>query len=200
MTDKCYIVDLDGTLYFQIPVRLMMLAELSLYYIFHLSRIKDILIISQYRKNHEENKMCSDAVLAEQYGTNKDYVTTLLNEWMIKRPLKWIKIFADRRLLKILRDKKVIVYSDYPTDEKLQALEFIPTAQYFCDGVNIKCYKPNPQGMEFISCKHNLTKNDVLMIGDRMSHDGECAKRFGCKFIILQKTSIGRLVQYRKIK
>ncbi len=199
MVNKHYIVDLDGTLYFQIPVRLMMLAELMLYYVFHLSRLNDLRIIYRYRKNHEKN-ICDFGILARQYQTNKKYVKDLIEEWMIKRPLKWIRIFADRKLLKILQDKKVIVYSDYPTDEKLQALEFVPTAQYFCDGISIKHYKPNPQGLEFISRKHNLLKDDILMIGDRMSHDGECAKRFGCKFLILNKTFIGRLFQYGKIK
>lgn len=199
MVNKHYIVDLDGTLYFQIPVRLMMLAELMLYYVFHLSRLNDLRIIYRYRKNHEKN-ICDFGILARQYQTNKKYVKDLIEEWMIKRPLKWIRIFADRKLLKILQDKKVIVYSDYPTNEKLQALEFVPTAQYFCDGTNIMHYKPNSQGLEFISRKHNLLKDDILMIGDRMSHDGECAKRFGCKYLILNKTFIGRLFQYGKIK
>ena len=176
-----------------------MLAELMLYYVFHLSRLNDLRIIYRYRKNHEKN-ICDFGILARQYQTNQKYVKDLIEEWMIKRPLKWIRIFADRKLLKILQDKKVIVYSDYPTNEKLQALEFVPTAQYFCDGTDIMHCKPNSQGLEFISRKHNLLKDDILMIGDRMSHDGECAKRFGCKFLILNKTFIGRLFQYGKIK
>ena len=199
MACRYYIVDLDGTLYFQIPVRLMMSVELSVYYLFHPFRLKDFRIIYRYRKNHEKN-ICDFGILARQYQTNKKYVKDLIEEWMIKRPLKWIRIFADRKLLKILQDKNVIVYSDYPTEQKLQALGFVPMAQYFCDGTDIMHYKPNSQGLEFISRKHNLLKDDILMIGDRMSHDGECAKRFGCKFLILNKTFIGRLFQYGKIK
>lgn len=199
MLNRYYIVDLDGTLYFQTPVRLIMISELLLYYVFHLSRLKDLKIISQYRKNHEKNIDDFD-VLAQQCKTDTQYAKSVIEKWMIKRPLKWIKIFADRKLLKILKNKNVIVYSDYPTDEKLRALNFMPMAQYFCDGVFIKHYKPNSQGLEFISRKYNLLKDDMVIIGDRMSHDGVCAQKFGSEYLILRKTFIGRLFQYRKIK
>jgi hypothetical protein len=50
---KAFILDMDGTLYYQIPVRICMAVELFFYYICHLNKISDLFLIYAYRKNSE---------------------------------------------------------------------------------------------------------------------------------------------------
>ncbi len=197
--DKFYVVDVDGTLYFHTPVRLMMIFEMMWYMLFHLNKYKDILLIYKYRKYHKHGTQINHFDFAQKNQFDVEYVNRTVNEWMILRPLKWIRLFADKKLISFLSNKKVIYFSDYPTEQKLQCLNLSCLGQYYCDNINIIHHKPSPEGLEYISNKHGLQKKDMYVIGDRYSHDGLCAENFGCNYLILSKYRIFRMWQYRKI-
>ncbi|MBQ8671970.1 MAG: HAD family hydrolase [Alphaproteobacteria bacterium] len=200
MSEKYYIVDLDGTLYYQTPVRVMMLGEILFYLLCHPLRWKEIFVVYKFRQYYDKEQMIDIDTFSQNYNFDKDKVEKIIEEWMIRRPLKWIKFFADRKLISLLKKRKFIVFSDYPTAEKLSALNIKPLGQYFCDNINIKLHKPDPQGLEYICKIHNLTPENICVIGDRFSHDGKCALKFGCEFVILSKNFIRRQFQYRNIK
>lgn len=199
MPDKYYIVDVDGTLYFHTPVRFMMILEMLWYLICNLKKYKDIILIYKYRKYHKHGTLLDHYDFAAQNQLEVDYVNKTVDEWMISRPLKWIKLFADKKLISFLKNKKVIYFSDYPTQKKLKCLNLDCLGQYYCDNVNILHHKPSPEGLIYISKKHNLKQEDMYVIGDRYSHDGLCAKNFGCQYFILNKYRLFRFFQYRNI-
>ena len=199
MKKKVFILDLDGTLYYQLPVRLMMIVELLIYYLFHLSDIKELKILLAYRKAHE------DIVFnLEEFSNNHSYpierIQKIVMYWLEERPLKWISFFADKKLLNLLKNEQTIVFSDYPTHKKLEALNFTPKGQFFYGDGYIHFMKPHPQGLSAIQSKHHLDKNNMIFIGDRFEKDGLCAQKFGCSYIILNAIPILRYFQYKRIK
>lgn len=176
-----------------------MTCELLAYYILHPLKLRDIAIIQKYRCYHEQETTCNMAYFAQKNKVDEKYATELINEWMQKRPLKWIKIFADKKLLNLLENKQVVVFSDYPTEDKLKALNFEPYGQYYCDNKNIYQHKPCAEGLEYIQQKYKLQKSEMLMIGDRHAYDGKCAENFGCDYVILSSNYLKRQKQYSRL-
>ena len=187
---KAYIVDLDGTLYFQLPVRLCMLKSIAFFCLTHPFKIKQILLVRSYRKlyskgiNHK--KRCS--VLSKKYGFDPNQVDDIIQNWMVNKPLKYVNKYRDKDLIQLLQDKKtrgykIIVYSDYPVTEKLNALGFTPDAAYSADDAG--CLKPSPEGLLKILRENGLAAADCLFIGDKYDKDGKCAENTGMKYIIL---------------
>ena len=84
---KVIIVDLDGTLYYQQPVRLSMMTEMALRF----WRIKDILIIKKYRKLYERGLTEDEKMKLLPDGADK-----IINEWMIQRSLKYVRKYRDK--------------------------------------------------------------------------------------------------------
>ena len=196
---KIFILDLDGTLYYQFPVRMMMVVELCFYYLFHLSNLKELRILLAYRKAHE-NIVFDLNQFAKKYSCSPEKIQKIVQYWMQERPLKWISFFADKKLISLLRNERTFVFSDYPTQRKLKALNFMPEGQFFYGDGNIRFMKPHPQGLSIIESKYHLDKKDMIFIGDRFEKDGLCAQNFGCTCILLNSFPFFRYFQYKRIK
>ncbi len=196
MKKKALIVDLDGTLYYQKPVQIFMAAELIVYYILHFWRLKELKIIAHYRAKHNGTTSLDTKTFCIEQKTDIKTLNNLIQKWLIYKPLKWIKLFADRELIKYLNKKQknifVIVYSDYETHQKLNILNFKPDFEFFYDMVNICFPKPNPQGLNYIASQLNLQAKDILVIGDRQDKDGLAASDFGAEFLFLPQNPIKR--------
>jgi HAD superfamily hydrolase (TIGR01549 family) len=184
------IVDLDGTLYFQTPVRIRMALSILAFCIIHPLEWKEIFLARDYRKlyaggiSHLER--CSK--LARHYNIPVYQVERTVHDWMVKRPLPFVHKFRNKKLLSLLKDirkdnTKVIVYSDYPVINKLQALGLTPDAAYSAEDVG--CLKPSPDGLLRILKENGLAVSDCLFIGDRYEKDGKCAENAGMDYYIL---------------
>lgn len=195
---KAILVDLDGTLYYQLPCRIYMAWCLLCYYVFHLNRAKDLLIIKEYRSVREKGtddesddiEELQYQVVADKLKVNKEQVREVITKWMLEAPLTSLVRFRDSVLmssLTTLRQQgiKVVVYSDYPVTDKLKALEFESDAAYYSGDENINALKPSPNGILYILESMKLDKKDAIMIGDRMEKDGMAAKTAGVDFCIL---------------
>ncbi|MBR2215383.1 MAG: HAD family hydrolase [Selenomonadaceae bacterium] len=212
---KAYIVDCDGTLYFQHGVRMSMMLCMLKYFLTHFWRLKDLFIIFCYRRIRERRQYAAAAnIEAMEYAaaalkcrTTPDYVATVIKRWMIERPCQYLKAAQDEALLSFLREqqrqgKPVIVYSDYPLSDKLAALDFAPSASYYTGDAVINCLKPDNQGLEYILStlrQKNIHRNEVLFIGDRDDRDGLCARESGVDCLILKKFKGEREGQWRKL-
>ena len=196
MQKKALIVDLDGTLYYQKPVQMCMAAEILLYYLLHFWRIKELFLILAYRKKHNNEQIFDLLSFAKAQKADVQFIEQLIQKWLFYKPLKWIKIFADKNLIKILNIIKqkipVVIYSDYKTELKLKVLSFQPTFNFFYDGKDILFLKPNPQGLSYIAQKLSLCAKDILVIGDRQDKDGLAALAFGAEYLILPQNPIIR--------
>ncbi|MBQ7561406.1 MAG: HAD family hydrolase [Synergistaceae bacterium] len=196
MKYRAIISDFDGTLYYQFPVRILMALWLIIYYVIFPLRIKELFFLREFRRLQEkhfgantENFYHSQIDRASRlYNLNPDKAESIINLWMIMRPLRIIKLFRRRRLLASLKSCqesgiKIIIYSDNPVKEKISAINFTPDYSFWsCDEI-IKCMKPDSSGLRNIINLLGLPENQVLYIGDRYDRDGLCAKSAGINYI-----------------
>jgi len=188
---RLIILDMDGTLYFQQPLRFFMCVELMLYYVVHLRRVAELFMLYRFRKSYESGVLGNGNPVVEY--------------WMQKKPIRYISLFRDKKLLSLIRQlrekgAKIAVYSDYPVQQKLTALPdlTIDYAFFAADSV-IQCLKPDPAGLKNILRIAGETAGNSLFIGDRYKKDGKCAESAGVDFIILDNNPLLRNVNfYRK--
>jgi HAD superfamily hydrolase (TIGR01549 family) len=187
---KLIILDMDGTLYYQAPLRFYMCIELMLYYAVHLRRIAELFMLYRFRKSYESGVL-------EQGNSVTEY-------WMQERPLRYISRFRDKKLIFLIRrlreqGAKIAVYSDYPVQQKLTALPDLTAAYYFCAAdPAIQCLKPDPAGLKNILRITEETAENSLFIGDRYEKDGKCAENAGVDYIILDNNHLMRNINLYK--
>jgi phosphoglycolate phosphatase/putative hydrolase of the HAD superfamily len=207
---KLIIFDVDGTLYHQPLLRAKMFVEMILYSITHPFAIKDIKIVRIYRKQREilalngHDKIKDDQykLCADQVKLSITYVKKTIDEWIRIRPLKYLSASKFKNIdifLEKLKKAKVTtcVYSDYLADEKLKALCLKMDYSFSSEDEKINVLKPNPKGVLYILDKLNIAKKDALMIGDRETIDGACAKNAGIDYLIVKPQKANSI--YKKL-
>ena len=105
--------------------------------------------------------------------------------------------YRDEKLAQIiseLRNKeiKVIVYSDYPVDNKLDALKIKADACFTSADKEIGCMKPDPKGLAHILNTFNMSSEEAIMIGDRYEKDGLAATGNQMDYVILSASKTER--------
>lgn len=195
MTTDAWLVDLDGTLYRPLPMKLAMGLRLAL----APPRIrKSILTFRQehdiLRKAQNEPAQSPYALQLERAADKLDVdrfeLERIVDEWMIRRPCRWIATFKRKRLLAELADfrssgGRAALVSDYPAREKLDSLE----ASELFDAVvangeagGAEWLKPHPDGYLRAATRLGVPPERCLVIGDRADLDGESARRAGMRF------------------
>lgn len=212
---KAIILDMDGTLYFQKPFRRKMICSLFMHLLKNPTAIKDMLIIWKYRVIREdwtqyEDTMHFDAnadmktrqyyYVASKMRTTSKYVEQVIDFYMMKMPLSLLDAYKDQILIHIieyLKEKscQIIVYSDYPVEDKMKALGVCADKYYTSADPLINCMKPNPKGLEVIMRDLGIDASEAIMIGDRYEKDGLAAIANGMDYIILDSDCKKRAVQ-----
>lgn len=209
------VFDVDGTLYSQGPLRLMMALELSVLPITlsSLTRARRTWrIISAFRKAREEIRGLSDEstplarleyeVPAQRLGIPADELQEVVEEWMYRRPLKYLAYCRKRHLVKFLARLEELgvpvgVLSDYPAEDKLRALgvnAFVDVVLCSTDE-RINAFKPEARGFLLMAELLGVPPAEILYIGDRMEVDGVGALASGMMGVIVGNVSAdtGRL-------
>lgn len=142
--------------------------------------------------------------------TPKHIFADVISEWRCKPELsKVISAFFDSMklkayiypetidLLKNLRRYKLKVgaLTDVATgmpDElhKSYFAQLLPLFDIYVSSVSCGFRKPNPRGLEIISKELDVDADEIIMIGDEPK-DIETAKRFGCRSVLIDRTSAG---------
>ena len=194
---KLYVFDLDGTLYDQPKLRLIMAMRLMLFYICHPFSVKELFILQYFRKvkdtwtgGSSEEEIYKK--VADDKKTSPDKVAGILKRWIYDNPLSAIKSTRDNTLAgwidRLRTDgKRVVVLSDYPTKDKMAALGIAVDGQYGPDDGRIDELKPSPKGLLVIMQDTGIPAEDIIMIGDRDEKDGESARAAGVDFLILER-------------
>jgi HAD superfamily hydrolase (TIGR01549 family) len=202
---RAVLLDLDGTLYYQRPLRVLMALELCVLPLTKLSlstAYKTWRVISYFRRAREALRSIGEpeGCLAElQYieaakpiGEEPAAIERLVSEWLYQRPLKYLR-FCRRRGIEAffsMLDHKGIqvgVFSDYPVSDKLRALALIdriPVALCATDPA-INAFKPHPKGFLSACAIWRLCPEEVLYVGDRPEVDAVGAAAAGMPCAIL---------------
>jgi FMN phosphatase YigB (HAD superfamily) len=187
---KLIILDMDGTLYYQAPLRFCMCIELMLYYAVHLRRIAELFMIYRFRKSYENGVL--------------ERGNSVIEYWMQEKPLQYISRFRDKKLIFLIRrlrehGAKIAVYSDYPVQLKLTALPDLTADYVFCAADSaIQCLKPDPAGLNNILRITGETAKNSIFIGDRYKKDGKCAENTGMDYIVLDNNPCLRNINLYK--
>lgn len=216
---KTVIFDLDGTLYFQKSFRKRMICFLILHILKKPKAILDMFIVWKYRVIREDWLRYENEI---QYDTNADmktkqyqyvavkmkttpvHVEEVIDFYMMKMPLSFLQEYKDHILANEIEYLKksgcqIVVYSDYPVEDKLQALGIFADKWYTSSDSMIDCMKPNPKGLGFILEDLQLNAEEVIMIGDRYEKDGLAAIANEVDYIILEANMKKREVQEKCI-
>ena len=194
MAHDAWLVDLDGTLYFPMPVKAARAAELLA------TGRSAIGALRQFRHHHE--KLREHPVeapdqyriqlerTAESLGLATESLSELVTEWMHDRPGRWIRLFRRRSLLDEIAEHraaggKTALVSDYPARRKLAALG----AESLFDVViasgepeGPRWLKPHPEGYLLAARALGVEPPRCLVIGDRDDADGSAARSAGMAF------------------
>src|SRR5512133_1088303 len=194
-----WLVDLDGTLYQALPLKLIMATQLAV------AGPRAMQIISRFRKEHEairhEMRECEVSPLEDQLvrtsqalGLDRDLVQATVSRYMFERPLNWLRRFARKDLLREIEGfredgGRTAIVSDYPAVAKLDALG----AKNLFDRVTAcgeadgpRRLKPAPDGYLMAAKSLGVEPTRCLVIGDRVDADGAAAKAAGMSFRLVR--------------
>ena len=193
---KLLVFDLDGTLYRQAPVRRAMFLDLlrhggapgryeRLRILYHFRRMREQLA-AEAPRDFEESLFSR---LASRTGHPKRVLIDLVEEWMENRPLVHLKtamVAGARDMIKSLRESgvSVAVWSDYPVQAKLKALDIAADHMFSASDHDVNALKPDPTGLYLAMERAGVGPNDTLMVGDRMSRDGAAAAAANVDFLL----------------
>jgi FMN phosphatase YigB (HAD superfamily) len=191
--------DLDGTLYRQTPLRSLMAMELlTLPLSGWLKAPRRFRALRAYRKAQEELRSADGRspeaaqllTAARRTGLPVDEVEWLVNEWMISRPLKYLRVCRAKGLERLLvfLDRAGVrtgVLSDYPAELKLQALGLNGRFWPVLCAPDVGALKPSPRGFLLACRTWNLAPGEVLFVGDRPDVDAAGASAAGLPCVII---------------
>ncbi|MCR5655891.1 MAG: HAD family hydrolase, partial [Butyrivibrio sp.] len=187
---RLVIVDMDGTLYYQKPLRMYMFKQL----LAHIFRngwkgFKDVLVIYRFRRLRENKGLTLEVAcrnLSERYDCSYEDIREIIDEWIFRLPLNGIPLFRDDILCDSLRvlmknECTVTILSDYPAVDKCRALGLSCIPSFCSEQKEIGELKPSPKGIQYIMQIYGISNpSEVLVIGDRESRDGKSAIFAGC--------------------
>ena len=201
-----YVFDVDGTLYYQNKLRLIMGKRLLMYYLFHPLKFKDLIIIKNFRSLRENAKDTNGLfdITAKKCNVSVSRVNEVIKKWIYENPIDALIASKDDTLLAIIdklkaNGKTVAIWSDYEADDKLKALKLSIDYVYTAEQERVGELKPSPKGLNLIMSDLNVPKDKTIMIGDRMVKDGEAAKKAGCDYLILSKSKKKREEQLKTL-
>lgn len=201
-----YVFDVDGTLYYQNKLRLIMGKRLLMYYLLHPLKFKDLIIIKNFRSLRENAKDTNGLfdITAKKCNVSASRVNEVIKKWIYENPIDALTASKDDTLLAIIdklkaNGKTVAIWSDYEADDKLKALKLSTDYVYTAEQERVGELKPSPKGLNLIMSDLNVPKDKTIMIGDRMIKDGEAAKKAGCDYLILSKSKKKREEQLKTL-
>jgi phosphoglycolate phosphatase-like HAD superfamily hydrolase len=195
--------DVDGTLYDQRRLRLLMAADLARFALVKGTGALEVWrAILCFRRTREELRALGRppgslaelqyAEAARRVGLPEVRLRAIIEEWMLGRPLRHLagcRRPGAAELLHSLRRRglSVGVFSDYPADSKLSALglaEYVSVSMCATDG-EVNAFKPHPRGLACACEKWGLRPAEVLYVGDRADVDAPAAAALGMPCAIL---------------
>ncbi len=199
---RAVIFDMDGTLYNQKRLRWIMALELLRACLKSPKHWQEARLIYHFRKEREKRALSKVLDIdkgqynwaAEKLGVPPEVVREAVHKWMYEVPLRHLygcRYSGAGRFIGLLKRKgiRTAVFSDYPSADKLKALKISCDLIVSATDKGVDRLKPDPRGVFVIMDKLGVNPEQCLFIGDRDDRDGECAKRSGMNYLIVERAS-----------
>lgn len=213
MNYELIIVDMDGTLYFQKPLRYKMSILMLKGLILGDIKLREIIALFIFRRKREKlaGLECHEDILYSAVAMALPRIIKLSSEevekavckWIYEIPLAEIPQFKDYELIDklkkaIYKNIMVYIYSDYPAENKASALGLTGVTCISSTDEEVGMLKPCPKGIESILERTGIDKSKAIMIGDRDETDGQAARNAGIDYIILNRKKEIRYEEYKR--
>jgi HAD superfamily hydrolase (TIGR01549 family) len=202
---RAVLLDVDGTLYHQRPMQGLMALELSTLPVMHQSFTTTYQIwqaLAQFRRVREDLRGIHQTEpclrqrqyreVARQVGMQPAKIEAIVCEWMMQRPLKYLRLCQRRGILPFCaflqeRSIQIGVFSDYPVREKVSILGLSPwlSVALCATDPEINAFKPHPRGFLHACALWGFPPEEVLYVGDRVEVDAAGATSVGMSCVIL---------------
>lgn len=191
---KLIVFDLDGTLYHQNLLRFFNFLILFVCLLRRQITVLELKILLSFRRAQEISAQNEQKItlifeaIAEEFNQSPSDIKRIRNQWMIDNQRRTLVLSQRRwltRLIFRLREQgyRVAIWSDNPIEKKL---EFLECSVDYClsnEEKSVGFGKPNPKGLLEIMSFFQVSKTDVILVGDRGDRDGLAANRAGVRFI-----------------
>lgn len=190
------VLDVDGTLYDQRPLRRRMALELLTAVATGRERVATLQVLRTFRRHRERlaNEGARDVTrrqyddVAASIGTDVDEVKRAVQVWMHERPLDALRACRAAGIdawLRDLRARGVVtaVLSDHLIGAKLAALDIEVDLVASAEDAAIDRLKPDPTGLRHLMAAASRPPSTTLVVGDRPERDGAIAERTGARFL-----------------
>jgi HAD superfamily hydrolase (TIGR01549 family) len=199
--------DVDGTLYKQLPLRLMMGRDMLLHSV--ATRDRDaIRVVSAYRRIKErlaveevvDFERALVAETAKATSTSAERVHEIVSEWIETRPLRYLKSCLFSGVPQLFAGlqragKKIGIFSDYPAMEKLAAMGLV--AHHVVAASDVGLLKPHARGLQSLMAAAGAAAQETLFIGDRADRDGVAGQRARVRVLIRSSKPIATFQTFR---
>lgn len=197
---QAVIFDVDGTLYHLERLYRKMYLELVKYYARHPCKLQDVWILHHFIQQREKQTAVAIADLAtaqyewaaQKTKASLERVQRVVQQWVFEMPLDHIYECRNSETIVLFetlakKDIATAVFSDYPAQAKLSCLGLSPQCVVSSTDSNVNRLKPDPTGLLVVVDRLGAAVQNCLFIGDRDDRDGECARRAGMPYLILNK-------------
>ncbi len=193
---RLVVFDVDGTLYRQTPLRRHMARDLLLDMVARRDT-RALRVLRRYRATREALAETEtpdfDArardVAARACRCRSDLVDAIVDEWIDRRPLRYLRTLRYPGLPRLFGDlraagRRIGVLSDFPVADKLAALGLEADIAVAATDPAVRLGKPHPRGLQRVIELAGTTPEHTLLIGDRWERDGLAAQRAGARVLI----------------
>jgi FMN phosphatase YigB (HAD superfamily) len=196
---RAVILDVDGTMYRQAPLRRAMLAKLLLAHLFRpAAACQTFSILHAYRRAQERLRGEWDGDVAtaqlnwaaERTGNDLATVARTVERWIENEPLSVLSRCIRPGLVDFLsecrgRGVRLGVLSDYPAGAKLEALGVTQFFETVVSAQEASAFKPDPRGLRVVIDLLGVSAAETLYVGDREDVDAPAAAAAGAACAIV---------------
>jgi FMN phosphatase YigB (HAD superfamily) len=196
------VFDMDGTLYDQKKLRVLMARDL-LWHSLRTQSVQVIGVLKAYRKTRErlgnaevfnfESRLIREVAAGCRLPPAE--VSSIVSEWIINRPIPYLKSCRFKGVQTLFenlqrRGKLIGILSDYPVVSKLEALGIRADFVVCANDQQVKVLKPHPRGLAHLMSAAGVTADTTVMVGDRIDRDGYAARRLGVRALIKSRREV----------
>ncbi len=214
---RAVVFDVDGTLYRQPPLRACMAGELAAAALRSpRGAARTARVLAEFRRVREELRGIEPAgesleavsfgIAGDRLGVPPAEVARLVEEWMQRRPLKYLRACRRPGLPRLLataaaRRVALGVLSDYPAAAKLHALALpdVFSVVLCTTDPDINAFKPHPRGFLRACERLGIPPEEVLYVGDRPETDAAGANAAGISCVLVGRRRRGPEAHGRRL-